>query len=96
MFVMTDQSRFAQTSFLSAFGLIPKLFCSLIGSISRLVPRLRDGTPEPEDDKTSLFIRGKTAFSCFTSCPLQVLDPLSSVENSVSGSCQSLDSSSDR
>lgn len=32
MFVTTDQSRFAQTSFLSAFGLIAKSLCSSIGS----------------------------------------------------------------
>lgn len=32
----------------------------------------------------------------FPSCPTQVLDPWSSAENSVSGSCQSLDSNSDR
>lgn len=32
----------------------------------------------------------------FPLCHLQVLDPWSSAENSVSGSCQSLDSNSDR
>lgn len=40
----------------------------------------------------------KCAFTpfLFHFCPLQVLDPWSSAENSVSGSCQSLDSNSDR